>query len=75
MKTKVVKILKIILLLFIISLVYSCKVQASEASISATSCKVGESFTVTINIPHDVVGYDVGSVTATFSDGSQQTER
>ena len=53
-KTNVVKILEIILLLFIFSLAFSSKVQASEASVSANSCNVGESFTVTVNIPQDV---------------------
>lgn len=72
-KTNVVKILECIFLLFILSLICSNKVQAVEASLSANNCNVGESFTVTVNIPQDVSAYDIGGVTVTYSDGSTQS--
>ncbi len=72
-KTKVIRSLEIILLLFIISFICSTKVFASEASVSANNCNLGENFTVTVNIPQDVSGYDIGGITVTYSDGSTES--
>ena len=72
-KTNVAKILGIIGLLLVISLIGANKVFASEATVTASSCNVGESFTVTVNIPEDVSAYEIGGVTVTFSDGSTQS--
>ena len=55
-KTNVIKLLVIILFLLVFNLIFSNKVQASEASVSANNCNVGESFTVNVNIPSDVSG-------------------
>jgi len=74
-KTNVVKILKMTILLIVFSLICSHKVQASEASVSANNCNVGENFTVTVNIPQDVSGYDIGGITVTYSDGSTQSAK
>ena len=74
-KTNVVKILKIAILLIAFSLICSHQVQASEASVSANNCNVGENFTVTVTIPQDVSGYDIGGITVTYSDGSTQTAK
>ena len=68
-RTNVVKILGIILLLLSLSLICSNSVQASEASLSVTNCNVGENFTVTVNMPGDVVGYE-GNVSITYSNGN-----
>ena len=68
-KTNVVKTLGIVLLLCVFSLICSNKVQASEASLSVTNCNVDEDFTVTVNIPPDVVGYE-GNVSVTYSNGN-----
>lgn len=68
-KTNVVKTLGIVLLLCIFSLICSNKVQASEASLSVTNCNVGENFTVTVNIPSDIAGFD-GSINITYSNGT-----
>ena len=46
MKTKVFKILILIAVLFAFCMFFSNHVLASEASVSATNCNVGESFTV-----------------------------
>lgn len=53
-KTNVVKIVAVILILLAFSLICSNKVQASEASVSANNCNVGDNFTVTVTIPQDV---------------------
>ena len=74
-KTNVVKILMTTAFFVILSLICSNKVQASEASVSANNCNVGENFTVTVSIPQDVSGYDIGGVTVTYSDGSTQTAK
>ena len=74
-KTNVVKILMTTAFFVILSLTCSNKVQASEASVSANNCNVGENFTVTVSIPQDVSGYDIGGVTVTYSDGSTQTAK
>ena len=74
-KTNVVKILKMLIILLACCLVFSTKVQASEASVTANNCNVGENFTVTVNIPQDVSGYDIGGVIVTYSDGSTQTAK
>lgn len=75
MKTKVAKILEIILFLLVFSLISSHKVLASEATVSANNCNVGENFTVTVNIPEDVSGYDIGGVTVAYGDGSTNTSK
>lgn len=74
-KTNVVKILKMLVILLAFCLIFSTKVQASEASVTANNCNVGENFTVTVNIPQDVSGYDIGGVIVTYSDGSTQSAK
>lgn len=72
-KTNVIKIFKILLILFVFSLICSTKVLASEASVSSSNCNLGDKITVTVNIPQDVVGYDIGGITIVFSDGTSQS--
>ena len=75
MKTNILKIFVVILLLIVFSLICSNTVLAGEASVSANNCNVGDSFTVTVNIPQDVSGYDIGGVTVTYSDGTTQSSK
>lgn len=53
----------------IIGLNYS---YASEATISVGTAKVGQEFTVTVNIPSDAVGYQ-GKIEVTFADNSTKS--
>jgi hypothetical protein len=69
MKTKLVKVFILIAILLFLSLLVSNNVFASEASISATNCNIGENFTVTVNIPQDCVAYQF-DLKVTYSDGS-----
>ena len=74
MKVNIRKIFGLILMIILLSLIFSGKVFASEASLSyPNSCEKGNSFTVTINIPQDAVAYDIGGAVVTFSDGSTQS--
>lgn len=75
MKTNILKIFVVILLLIVFSLICSNTVLASEASVSANNCNVGESFTVTVSIPQDVSGYDIGGITVVYSDGSRDSSK
>lgn len=74
MKTKVVKILLIFALFFLIANINTSEVYASEASVSATNCNIGESFTVTVNIPQDAISYE-GTITVTYSDGTSESSK
>ena len=75
MKINVLKMIVIIMIFIVFSLIFSNKVFASEASVSANNCNVGENFTVTINIPQDASGYDIGGITVAYSDGSTQSAK
>lgn len=68
MKEKSIRIL-VSIVFFICVTINVNKVYASEASISANNCNVGENFTVTVNIPQDAISYE-GTITVTYSDGS-----
>ena len=72
MKTKIVKILILMLFVLLLNMCVSNNVFASEASISASNCNVGENFTVTVNIPEDAVAYQF-DLKVTYSDGSTYT--
>jgi len=74
MKTKVLKFLTMITVVFILFSIKSNNVYASEASISANNCNVGESFTVTVNIPQDAISYQ-GTIRVTYSDGSTDSSQ
>ena len=71
-KTNVIKIFEVFILLFIISLIFSIKVSASEATITATNCNVGENFTVTVSTSSDIVGY-VGNLYITYAGDANPT--
>lgn len=68
-KTNVVKILGIVISLFIINLICSNKVDAVDLGLSVSDCNVGENFTITVNIPSDIAGFD-GSISITYSNGT-----
>ena len=70
---KSVKIVVLFAFVFILNILNSSNVYASEASVYASNCNVGETFTVTVNIPQDAVGYN-GTVTVTYSDGSTDSK-
>ena len=72
MKQKILKILILMLFVLLLNMCISNNVFASEASISATNCNVGENFTVTVNIPEDAVAYQF-DLKVTYSDGSTYT--
>lgn len=67
---KIFIVIMIVSLAFgIIGLNYS---YASEATISVGTAKVGQEFTVTVNIPADAVGYQ-GKIEVTFADNSTKS--
>ncbi|MCI8309508.1 MAG: hypothetical protein HFJ45_04815 [Clostridia bacterium] len=69
MKTKVEKVLLLLIFILVVLLISTKEVYASEASLSASNCNVGENFTVTLNIPQDAVVAQ-GELTVTYSDGT-----
>jgi hypothetical protein len=72
MKTKAIKILFIMLIVVVAFSFKPNKVFASEASVSANNCNVGESFTVTVTIPQDAISYQ-GTIKVTYGDGSSDS--
>lgn len=75
MKKTLVKVLIIVIAMLMLNLFVSNKVFASEASISVSPSQVsvGESFTVTINVPQDAVGYSFSNMIVTYSNGETAT--
>lgn len=73
MKTKVVKFLIIFLFIFIILNINENRAYASEASVSANNCSVGQNFKVTVHIPKDAVGI-TATLKVTYSDGSSSSK-
>lgn len=73
MEVNIRKIFGLILMIILLSLIFSSKVFASEASVSVTpnSCNVGDTFTVNINIPQDVVAYQF-DIVVTYSDKTSE---
>ena len=60
MEVNIRKIFGLVLMIILLSLIFSGKVFASEASnlrVSPNSCKAKENFTVSVDIPKDVVAY------------------
>lgn len=71
MKKILIVLLNVVIIFTFIGLNYTVSF-ASEGSISVpASVNVGDSFTVTVNIPSDAVGYQ-GEISVKFSDGSVQ---
>ena len=74
MEVNIRKIFGLILMIILLSLIFSGKVFASDASISVSpnSCNVGDSVTVTINMPQYAIGYR-GNLVINYADGSSET--
>ena len=75
MRKTLVKVLIIIIAILMLNLFVSNKVFASEASLSVSPSQVsvGESFTVTVNIPEEAVGYSFSNMIVTYSNGDTAT--
>lgn len=73
MRTKVLKFLIIFAFIFIILNMNGKNVYASEASVSANNCTLGENFSVTVAIPNDAIGISA-TLKVTYSDGSVATQ-
>ena len=67
---------KIFILIMIVSLAFGIiglnYSYASEATISVSAAKIGQEFTVTVNIPADAIGYQ-GKIEVTFADNSTKS--
>lgn len=71
-KTKARKILMVLIFMIVALGINTKDVYATEASVFANNCNVGDVFTVTLNVPSEAIGFE-GSVTVTYSDGSKDT--
>lgn len=72
MRKTIGKVLVILLFIILLNLILTKDVSAMSATLSASECNVGESFTVRCNLSSDVYGYTY-NVQVTFSDGSVKT--
>jgi len=71
MRKTIVKVLILLIMMLALNLFLQNKVFASEASItvSPSQVNVGESFTVTVVIPEEAVGYSFSNMIVTYSNG------
>ena len=72
MRKTIGKVLIILIFMILLNLILTKDVSAMSATLSASECSVGESFTVRCNLSSDVYGYTY-NVQVTFSDGSVKT--
>jgi uncharacterized protein YgiM (DUF1202 family) len=67
---------KIFIIILVVSLAFGMigfnYSYATEATISVSSAKVNQEFTVTVNIPSEAIGYE-GKIEVTFSDNTTQS--